>query len=99
MAAGYDGAAGGPRRTSLVRQPGPGNAPEGDKIIDLTAWRVANLELPGEEPLGGEAWADQPDIPAPRERRQRRALLTAELVSTLSVAALALAVILRVLAF
>jgi len=99
MAAGYDGAADCPRRAVLTRRPGPVSAPEGDKIIDLPVWREASPEPPGEETLDGEAWADKPDIPAPRERGQRRAMLAAELASTLSVAAAALAIILRVLAF
>ena len=76
-------------------------------MIDLTAWRAANLAMPEEEPEelewdggddGGEA---EPELllPAPRLRKSRRAALVAELVSTASVVVVTLAIILRVLAF
>ena len=99
MAAGFDGAA-------LVRQPQRSAAPRTDNVIDLAAWRAANPELtPREE---GQDWAALPygepeepelSIPAPRPRKSRRAAVLTELISTASVAAAALAIILRVVAF
>ena len=49
----------------------------------------------------GEWTAEAPEEPpaVPRPRKSRRAMLTAELVSTLSVVAAALALIVRVLTF
>lgn len=96
MAAGFDGAA-------LVRQPQRSAAPRTDNVIDLAAWRAANPELtPREEE---QDWAALPDgepelsIPAPRPRKSRRAAVLTELISTAGVAAAALAIILRVVAF
>ncbi len=101
MAAGCDAAEGASRRTALVRRPGPESAPRGDNIVDLTAWRAEGPDAAEEGPLDGEGWYEEEraDFPAPRARRRRRALFAAELASTLSVAAAALAIVLRVLAF
>lgn len=105
MAAGFDGAAGGGRQAAMVRQPGgKARALGGDNVIDLTAWRAANLETCGEEGTDGAAWseeegAEELSVPAPRPRKSRRAAFMAEMASTVSVAAAALAVILRVVAF
>lgn len=108
MAAGFDGGAL-PRQTltahrteSRVRRIG------GDKVIDLNAWRAANLamleqevpeeaEWPGE--ASGEADEGEPEVPAPRPRKSHRAMLTAELASTFSVVAVTVALAVRVLAF
>ena len=102
MAAGFDGAA-------LVRQPQRSAAPRTDNVIDLAAWRAANPELtPREEeqdwaalPYGEPEEPEEPElsIPAPRPRKSRRAAVLTELISTASVAAAALAIILRVVAF
>ena len=73
-------------------------------MIDLTAWRAANLEACGEKGTDGTAWddagtAEELGMPAPRPRKSRRAAFWAELASTVSVAAAALAIILRVAVF
>ena len=110
MAAGFDSAVGGERRTAMVRQTEQRTrVPEEEKVIDLTAWRAANPELveeEREEPVwdgGGSGWEregpEELSAPVPRPRRSRRTMLTAELVSTLSVVAAALALIVRVLTF
>ncbi|MCI8762289.1 MAG: hypothetical protein HFF28_05570 [Oscillospiraceae bacterium] len=108
MASGFDGAGAAGRQGALVREPQRPAPPLGrDNVIDLTAWRAANLAMPEEEPEelewdggddGGEA---EPELllPAPRLRKSRRAALVAELVSTASVVVVTLAIILRVLAF
>lgn len=99
MAAGFDGAA-------LVRQPQRSAAPRRDNVIDLAAWRAANPELtPREEEQDwaalpyGEPEEPELSIPAPRPRKSRRAAVLTELISTAGVAAAALAIILRVVAF
>lgn len=109
MAAGFDGAVGGRHQAALVRQTQRVRAAGEDKVIDLTAWRAANLNLveeAWEQPAwdGGEPGQDaepveELTVPAPRLRRSHRAMVTAELASTLSVVAAALVLILRVLAF
>lgn len=102
MAAGFDGAAGCTRQAAMVRQSGRRG---GDNVIDLTAWRAANLETCGGESTDGAAWSDDEaaegelSVPAPRPRKSRRAAFMAELASTAGVAAAALAIILRVVAF
>lgn len=100
MAAGFDGGA------SMVRQPPRKAAPAGDNVIDLNAWRAANLATPEEDQeerdWAGEDRGEEEELrlsPAPRPRRSRRAAFLAELASTLSVAAAALVLIVRVLAF
>ena len=109
MAAGFDGAASGPRQGVLARQPAGQARSRGD-VIDLNAWRAANLDLPqaeGPEELeAAEDWAcggagePEPVLPAPRPRRDhRRAQFTAELLATLAVAGAAAALMLRVLMF
>ena len=103
MAAGFGGPAGDIRQTAVVRQ--SGRARGGDNVIDLTAWRAANLEACGEKGTDGTAWddagtaAEELSMPAPRPRKSRRAAFWAELASTVSVAAAALAIILRVAVF
>ncbi|MCI8840140.1 MAG: hypothetical protein HFF25_06720 [Oscillospiraceae bacterium] len=102
MAAGFDGTADAGRRSALVRQ--GGRARGGDNVIDLNAWRAANLEAwaDGEAYAAAEgAEAEEPElsVPAPRPRKSRRAALLAEAASTVCVAAAALAIILRVVAF
>lgn len=107
MAAGFDAAAGGARQTAMARQSGQGaRARGGDNVIDLNAWRAANLELCREDAGDGEMeWtAGEPEglelnVPAPRRRKSRRAAFMAELASTAGVAAAALAIILWVVAF
>lgn len=107
MAAGFDGGA---RQAAMVRQ--SRRAQGGDNVIDLSAWRAANPELCPEEGAGQDGWAGEAGwaeeacleeaelaLPAPRPRRSRRAAFAAELASTLSVAAAALAIILRVAVF
>ena len=102
MAAGFGGSAGDICQTAVVRQ--SGRARGGDNVIDLTAWRAANLEAwaDGEAYAAAEgAEAEEPElsVPAPRPRKSRRAALLAEAASTVCVAAAALAIILRVVAF
>lgn len=110
MAAGFDSAVDGPRQSVMTRQPeGRSDVPGGGKVIDLNAWRAANLDEFPPEPdgpggeSGGPEWEagtpDEPYSPAPRVRRSHRAMLTAELISTLCVAAVAVALIVRVLTF
>ena len=62
------------------------------KIIDLNAWRAANLD---------KVRAERDETPeyVPRPRRSHPSMSASELVSTLSVVAAALALILRVLTF
>ena len=100
MAAGFDGGA------APVRRPTRRAAPGMDNVIDLNAWRAANLDLleqdagDGEmEWTGGEPEELELCVPAPRPRKSRRAAFMAELASTAGVAAAALAIILRVVAF
>mgnify|MGYP001042661398 FL=1 len=104
MAAGGDSGLGGERRAALVRRPaGEAHTHSGDKVIDLNAWRTDALE---EDEVRGELdwdeigpdWPEE-EPPSPRPRRSRRAMLTAELVSTLCVVAVALVIIVRVLTF
>lgn len=106
MAAGFDSGLSEERQSALVRQTaGKACARDEDKVVDLTAWRAANAEEAEDETGDGLEWeAVEPDwtgdaLPAPRPRKSRRAMLTAELVSTLSVVAVAVAIIVRVLAF
>lgn len=97
MAAGFDG-----RQAAMVRQPRQAVIREEDKVIDLTAWRAANLDLLEPEERLEEDWTEEaPElvVPAPRPRKSHKAMLTAELVSTLSVAAAGAALILRILTF
>ena len=107
MAAGFDSGAGGGRQAAMVRRTEePARPVGGDNVIDLNAWRCANPELRREEPAEERHWVDgepaepEPVLPAPRVRRDhRRVMLAAELASTLSVVAVAAALILRVLTF
>ncbi len=107
MASGFDGA-GAARQAVLIREPErKARILGGDNVIDLTAWRAANLVMPEEEEdesgWSGEEYEEgaEPElyIPAPRPRKSRRAAFLAELTATVSVAAAALAVILWVVAF
>ena len=100
MAAGFDGGA------ALVRRPARRTAPGTDNVIDLNAWRAANPELaPQEEDsdwareLDGDWEEPELAIPVPRPRKSRRTAVLSELISTAGVAAAALAIILRVVAF
>ena len=109
MASGFDGAGAAARQSVLLREPArKARALGGDNVIDLTAWRAANLAMPEEEELDEPGWTDEeyeeelePELyaPAPRTRKSRRAAFRAELTATLGVAAAALAVILWVVAF
>lgn len=105
MASGFDGA-GRVHQTALVREPQrKAKALGGDNVIDLTAWRAANLLEDGEELpeeldwSGGEQEGPELYSPAPRPRKSRRAAVAAELAATVSVAVAALAVVLWVLVF
>ena len=106
MAAGFDGGAAS-RQAMLVRQPEEqARRTGGDNVIDLNAWRADDEAERWAEAQDGPGWAgeelDEPEpaAPAPRPRRDhRRAMLIAELVSTVCVAAVAAALILRILAF
>ena len=92
------------------QQPRKAGTLGGDKIIDLTAWRAANLleeeglpEEPEELDWDGGAYDEEREepelyVPAPRLRKSRRAAVAAELIATVSVVAAALAVILGMLA-
>lgn len=112
MASGFGGESA--RQGSLLREPEQKvRRAEGGKVIDLNAWRAANLELlqeePAEEPdcldeLDEAAWSaeaqEAPSAPAPRPRRDhRRALVATEVASTLAVVVTTAALMLRVLLF
>lgn len=106
MAAGFDGTSS-TRQTAMVRQPEARPRPAGgDNVVDLSAWRTAEPNRqwadPQDEPDldGEERDAAEPALPQDRPRRDhRRAMLIAELASTLCVAAVAAVLILRVLTF
>lgn len=106
MASGFGGGAAGSRPGALVREPEQKvRRADAGKVIDLNAWRAANLDQLREEPDEGE-WADEvldePELvlPAPRPRRDhRRALVATELASTLAVVGTTAALMLRVLLF
>lgn len=106
MAAGFDSPAGGERHLVMARQPGEQvRRAKEDKVIDLNAWRAANLDLlqkevDGRDWDGGEPEEPELVLPAPRARRDhRRAMCAAELAATLAVAGVAVALMLRVLMF
>lgn len=103
-------AAGFERAADELRQPRQkqSRALGGDNVIDLTAWREANLEefqaqpdweddVPELEPEERPqiSWVEAPR----RERRNHRARYLGELISTVSVVAAAAVLILRVLTF
>lgn len=105
MAAGFDSGLKEGRQAAVPIQPAR-TVRDKDKVIDLNTWRADNLDVAGEEPqdfgweYGGDQWEPGgPASPAPRPRRSRRSMFTAELVSTLSVVAAAVALIVRVLTF
>lgn len=101
MAAGYDGAPSS-RQTAMVRQSERQARPGGrDNVVDLNAWRAAGPDGLREEPeWDDEGQAAELIPPAARPRRDhRRAMVTAELVSTLCVAAVTVVLIVRVLTF
>lgn len=103
MAAGFNGAQPS-RQTVMVRQPEErGRSAGRDNVVDLSAWRAAELdELRAKPQDGPERDEEEPAVvlPAARPRRDhRRAMLTAELVSTLCVAAVTVVLIVRVLTF
>lgn len=107
MAAGFDSPAGGGRHPAMVRQSGEqARRANEDNVIDLNAWRAANLDLFQEETADGPDWnggePEEPELvlPEPRARRDhRRAMCAAELAATLAVAGVAVALMLRVLMF
>ena len=100
LAAGFGGGLDGTRRTSVTEERPRGTRPTGgDNVIDLSAWRAANLSAFEEEPDQAAEELSEPDIPAPRPRKSRRAALAAELISTASVALAALVIIVQVLTF
>ena len=106
MAAGFDGDRP-PRQTVTARRPeSRTRSAGGNKVIDLNAWRAANLAMLEKEAPDEAEWADQaqweadgpePEVPASRLRKSRRAMVTAELASTLSAVAVAVALAVRVL--
>lgn len=101
LAAGFGGGLDNGRQAVILRQPAQKTRSlGGDNVIDLAAWRAANQEQwdePGQEYEGA---APELDIPAPRARRSRsRAALYSEFASILAVAGVALALMVRVLAF
>lgn len=106
MAAGFGGAPSS-RRVVTVRRPEElSRRIGGDNVIDLSAWRASEPEELAPSLQDEPDWAPEeleeplPDLPAPRPRRDHhRAMLIAELVSTLCVAAVAAVLILRVLTF
>ena len=112
MASGFGGA-GAIQQSSLILEreaPRKARSLGGDNVIDLAAWRAANLVETAEEfetpdwAEEGEEWEEreaEPElaIPAPRPRKSRRTAVLSELISTAGVAAAALAIILRVVAF
>ena len=110
MASGFGGGAAGSRQGMLTREPEREvRRADTGKVIDLNAWRAANLdELQAgpQDELDEAEWADEaPDepglvLPAPRPRRDhRRVLAAAELASTLAVVGTTAALMLRVLLF
>lgn len=101
MAAGFDSSLCESRQAAIVRRPEEkARVRAEDKVIDLNQWRAANLEELRDWDCGEAAWAEElPAVPAPRPRKSRRAMVIAELVSTLSVVAVAVAIIVRVLTF
>ena len=92
----------GETRQTPVRCPG-GTACAGreDKVVDLAAWKAENLvELDEpEEQESGLASYEGRELVRRRRRRHNSALLKGELVATLSVAGVMLAMIVRVLVF
>lgn len=106
MASGF-GAGAPVRQAVLVRDAQPGARPQAQgKVIDLTAWRAAHPQPPRDDLAWDVDRADWPEAPAlpperphRRPRRGRRAMLYAELASTLAVVCAALTLIVRVLAF
>ena len=80
------------RQTAMTRRADGRTARGGNKVIDLNVWRATDLDEHQEEP-------DKPPVFTPRPRGGRRSMPVSELVCTLSVAAAALALILRVLTF
>lgn len=102
--------AGGARRVMLVRsKKSEGRQVGGDNVIDLAAWKAHREEVRWLQTDGEEAaWkADdqlEPDevldtAPSRRERRTHTALLTGEILATLSVIAVAAALVMRIILF
>lgn len=107
MASGFGSGAAGSRPGTLVREPEQKvRRADAGKVIDLNAWRAANLDQFREESADEPEWiGEAPDEaelvpPAPRPRRNhRRALVATELASTLAVVGTTAALMLRVLLF
>ncbi|MBD5134245.1 MAG: hypothetical protein HDT38_07235 [Clostridiales bacterium] len=103
VAAGFGDGLDSGRRAAIVRQPvQKAREPDGDKVIDLAAWRPAGQELWDERPefepeYSLEETAEEP--PARRARRNRRAYLDPELLATLSVIGVLAALMVRILVF
>ena len=89
----------GETRQTPVRCPG-GAACAGreDKVVDLAAWKAENLVEPEEQESGLASYGGR-ELVRRRRRRHNSALLKGELVATLSVAGVMLAMIVRVLVF
>ena len=110
LAAGFDSGLGEDHGSALIRRTaGSPDAQREGKVVDLNVWQQAanQDESPEEaedllwesgEPVWEAELVEEP-LPAPRSRRSERAMLAAELVSTLSVVAAAVALIVRVLTF
>ena len=97
MAAGFDSSPNKGRRTALTcGAERSGRGPGRDNVIDLAAWRMENLER-SQDDLEEPDW--EPVIPARRVRKSHRAMLIAELASTISVAAILAALMIWVLVF
>ena len=88
------------RHGRRVRRDGGRRAPErlgaAGRAANLEAWADGEAYAAAE---GAEAEEPELSVPAPRPRKSRRAALLAEAASTVCVAAAALAIILRVVAF
>ncbi len=102
-------AVGAARRVMLVRQPRHAPKKAQDNVVDFTAWKAAReAERAAEEfedadgpdlPAWDESVRESAPRPARRERRRHDVLFTGELLATLSVIAVAAALVVRILTF
>ena len=103
QAAGFDGSVDSGRRAVMVRQPSQDTRVRGgDNVIDLAAWRAANQELWEEQSELEPEYtveAAEPEAPARRVRRRRRAHIDPELFAILGVVGVLAALMIRVLLF